>query len=879
MKFLHLLTAVSLCGLTACGGGGGGGSPVASTTSTGVFLDSVVEGISYRTATISGKTNSSGEFRYVVGETIIFSIGSIDLPSVKANSTITPLEIANTTDVNHQIVSNILVLLQSLDVDGNPSNGIKITDTAHAAATTAVDFNVAPTIFRANTAITALVTNSGSTNTSLVTVAAATSHFQTTLGAANVAPVANAGQNQNVLTATKVTLDGSASSDANNDALTYSWALTSRPAGSSASLSETTATKPYFTPDVNGSYVFSLLVSDGKLTSTASTVTVTAATANVAPVANAGANQNVATATVVNLNGALSSDANGDGLTYSWVVASKPADSTATLSNATTVGPSFTADKAGNYVIRLVVNDGTVDSNASTVTITASSANIAPVANPGAAQNVVTGTVVNLNGSGSNDANGDSLTYSWTFTSKPSGSAASLSSSTVVNPTFTADKAGSYVLSLIVNDGSLSSSSRTVTITASAANIAPVANAGLDQNVVVGATVTLNGSASSDANGDSITYAWSVVSKPSGSSASLTNATTVNPTFVADAAGSYVLRLVVNDGSLTSTASTITVTASTANIAPVANAGVSQSVVTGSTVTLDGTASNDANGDSITYNWSMVSKPSSSSASLSSSTASKPTFVADKAGSYVVALTVSDGMLNSNSSTVTVTVSNANLAPVANAGTALNVYVGTPVTLNGTASYDPNGDTIAYGWAMVSRPTGSAATLSGSGTSRPTFTPDVAGSYVINLVVGDGSLVSQISSVTVTASPIPVVTGVNLLLYGGANNSVYLGCLTCNQFHAESVCNSFGTYGSTFSASSIWNSFGTYGSSFNLYSPWNSFSLSGPIILGTDGLNYGYFTTNSFKVGRTTIQSLLNVLNFYSSSNNLTTTRAYACGN
>jgi hypothetical protein len=103
--------------------------------------------------------------------------------------------------------------------------------------------------------------------------------------------------------------------------------------------------------------------------------------------------------------------------------------------------------------------------------------------------------------------------------------------------------------------------------------------------------------------------------------------------------------------------------------------------------------------------------------------------------------------------------------------------------------------------------------------------------------------------------------------------------LTCNQSHAESVCNSFGTYGNTFSASSIWNSFGTYGNSFSLYSPWNSFSLSGPIVLGTDGLNYGYFTTNSFKVGRTTIQGFLNVLNFYSSTNNLTATRSYACGN
>jgi hypothetical protein len=878
LKLTHLLPLVTLLGLAACGGGGGGSSS-ANASSTGVFLDSAVEGISYRTASFSGKTNANGEFRYVVGETIIFSIGSIDLPSVTANSTITPLEIANTTDINHQVVSNILALLQSLDTDGNPANGIKIADAAHSAATTAVNFNVPHATFRTNSTVTSLVASSGATNTSLVTLTAATSHFQSTLGVANVAPVANAGLNQNVLTSSKVTLDGSGSSDANNDALTYAWTLTSKPSSSSASLTDATTTKPFFTPDTAGSYVFSLVVSDGKLSSTASTVTVTAATSNVAPVANAGTNQNVTTAAVVNLSGAQSSDANGDRLTYSWSITSKPSDSTASLSNAATVSPSFTADKAGNYVIRLVVNDGTVDSAASTVTVTASTTNIAPIANAGSDQNVVTGTVVTLNGSGSSDANGDSLTYAWTITSKPNGSSASLSNSNVVNPTFTADKAGNYVLSLIVNDGALNSSSRSMSVTASTANIAPVANAGSAQNVVVGATVTLNGAGSTDANGDSITYAWTVVSKPSSSSAALTNATTVNPTFVADAAGSYVFRLIVNDGTLSSTASTVTVTASTSNIAPVANAGAAQSVVTGSTVTLDGTASNDANGDAITYSWSIISKPSGSSATLSSTTASKPTFVATTAGSYVIGLTVSDGTVSSNSSTVTVTASNANLAPVAYAGWGANVYVGAPVTLNGTGSYDPNGDSIGYLWVMTSRPFGSAATLSGALTATPTFTPDVAGSYVFSLIVGDGSLLSQISSVTITASQLPVASGVNLFLFGGVNNSVYLGCLTCASTHTESICNRFGTYGNSFNDLSIWQMFGTYGNSFNPYSPWNAYSLTPPIIVDTNGNSYGYFTTNSFKVGRTTSQVFLNILNYYSSTNNLTSTRNYACGN
>ena len=87
------------------------------------------------------------------------------------------------------------------------------------------------------------------------------------------------------------------------------------------------------------------------------------------------------------------------------------------------------------------------------------------------AQNVVTGTVVTLNGSGSTDANNDPLTYSWTLASKPAGSAAALAGATTAAPTFSADLAGTYyVASLVVNDGQVNSAAATVTITATVAS-------------------------------------------------------------------------------------------------------------------------------------------------------------------------------------------------------------------------------------------------------------------------------------------------------------------------------------------------------------------------------------------------------------------------
>lgn len=279
-------------------------------------------------------------------------------------------------------------------------------------------------------------------------------------------------------------------------------------------------------------------------------------------------------------------------------------------------------------------------------------------------------------------------------------------------------------------------------------NSFPVANAGLDQTVHVGETASLDGSGSYDLDGDLLSFRWTIQSKPDGSVAALIDAETPFPSITLDKEGDYVIQLTVTD-SEGNTSSPDYVKVSTVNTVPVADAGVDQSVtLIGTLVTLGG-QSYDLDGDPIAYSWTLKTKPAGSSASLSDPFSSSPTFVPDVYGDYEIELIVSDPWGSSVPDLVRV--SFANLKPVANVGFMPAVAVGTSVTLNGSGSFDPNGDPLTFHWNVVYRPGGSTAALSDPLVANPAFVPDVAGTYVLNLVVNDGVLNSDPSPVTVMA--------------------------------------------------------------------------------------------------------------------------------
>ena len=97
-------------------------------TLTGTLLDSAVGGVSYNTSSnLSGLTNTNGQFQYRSGDQVTFSVGETVLGEVKGGELITPVELAGTNNTADRRVINISRLLQSLDQDGDPTNGISIS--------------------------------------------------------------------------------------------------------------------------------------------------------------------------------------------------------------------------------------------------------------------------------------------------------------------------------------------------------------------------------------------------------------------------------------------------------------------------------------------------------------------------------------------------------------------------------------------------------------------------------------------------------------------------------------------------------------------------------------------------------------------------------
>ncbi len=278
-------------------------------------------------------------------------------------------------------------------------------------------------------------------------------------------PIAKAGLNKTVQEGELVQLDGSESYDEDGNPITFSWKA---PAG--IHLNDSTLIKPTFTaPDVkvNTVYTFTLVVNDGTSNSDPSNVTITVLQVNKRPVANAGPDKSYTEGTSVSLDGSLSSDPDQDVISYKWTSLDGIILFDALSSSPSFIAPQVNADRI--YRFKLEVSDVVLTSLADTVEIKVLQVNKKPVAFAGGDQIVNEGTLVQLDGSLSSDADNEPITYKWIVPA-----VVTLSSATASKPTFTAPmvhRDSVLTISLVVNDGHIDSDTDKVFINVKNLNI------------------------------------------------------------------------------------------------------------------------------------------------------------------------------------------------------------------------------------------------------------------------------------------------------------------------------------------------------------------------------------------------------------------------
>jgi len=590
------------------------------------------------------------------------------------------------------------------------------------------------------------------------------------LAAVNAPPVANAGGDQGVNEGDLVVLDGSSSFDPESAPLGFAWTQTGGPP---VAVSDPAAAAPTFVaPAVatNGATIvlsFELVVTDGTLFSPADALTVVVANVNQAPASNAGPDQAVAEGQTVFLDGSTTSDPDLDPFALLWTQTSGPV---VVLSDAAAPAPSFVAPAVLlngpplTLVFNLAADDGLGGIANDSATILVANLNLGPTANAGAPQSVSEGTLgVLLDGSASTDPDLDPLSYAWVQTSGP---AVALSDPAAAAPTFTAPLLPTntpvvLTFGLTIDDSFGGSAVASTGVTVTNLNGNPTANAGAPQSVLEGTVgVILDGSASTDPDLDSIAFAWVQISGPA---VALSDPAAAAPTFTAPLIPTrtpvvLTFEVTVDDGIGGSALASTSVTVTKLNGSPSADAGAPQTVVEGTAgVVLDSTASTDPDLDPLSFAWSQTSGPA---VALSNPAAAAPTFTAPllPTNTPVVltfGLTVDDGFGGSAFASTSVTVTNLNGNPIANAGAPQSVSEGTlGVVLDGSASTDPDLDPLSYAWVQTSGP---AVALSDPAAAAPTFTApllptNTAVVLTFGLTVDDNFGGSAIASTSVTVT-------------------------------------------------------------------------------------------------------------------------------
>jgi len=499
-----ILTGIILFG---CGGGGGGGGGSAATgttsnssvissgndtpvttTATGIFVDSPVNGLEYTGSPsgrsgITGESGVDGQFIVALGDTVTFKIGNLTLGSagpVSNGNIFTPATLAgNSSNPLSPLAIRIAQLLHSLDADRNSSSGILIPEEARVRLRDgSVNTNLLQSALQNGQnyeatlgGIIDILTrgNANRNRNEIVPASTVSAELQITVQDANRgvvmpvnrAPVADMADPTVVGEHPyRLRFDGSPSFDPDNDPLTYFWVLLSKPAAANASFTQTNTATPTLTAPLPGEYIVGLHVSDprGLFDIIAIQISLSGENpANSAPIADAGEDRFVTiNSNSIFLDGSSSFDPDNDSISYHWTVVSKPAGANFTLSQSMTATPGFNSNIPGEYVFQLRVTDTPGLSSVDTVKITLEQEDVPVVQLAPYDVNRVIGESIHFDASSSYDPDGASLSYTWRVNSLPDDSGIPVVYSGPA-PAILFDVHGTYNIEVEVSNGSNSS--------------------------------------------------------------------------------------------------------------------------------------------------------------------------------------------------------------------------------------------------------------------------------------------------------------------------------------------------------------------------------------------------------------------------------------
>ncbi|MFD2041563.1 Ig-like domain-containing protein, partial [Flavobacterium artemisiae] len=568
-------------------------------------------------------------------------------------------------------------------------------------------------------------------------------------------------------------------SDAENNALTA--VLVSGPSNGTLTLNADGS----FTYIHNGSETlsdsFTYKANDGTADSNTATVTITVTPVNDAPVAS-NDSYTVAEGGTLNINapGILGNDSDAENNALTAVLVSGPANGTLTLN----ADGSFTYTHNGSETLSdsftYKANDGTADSNTATVTITVTPVNDEPVASNDA-YTVAEGGTLNINAPGilGNDSDAENNALTTVLVTGPSHGTLTLNADGSFTYIHDGSETTTDSFTYKANDGTADSNTATVTITVTPVNDAPVASND-SYTVAEGGTLNINapGILGNDSDAENNALTAVLVSGPSNGTLTLNADGSFTYTHNGSETLSDSFTYKANDGTADSNIATVTITVTPVNDAPIAS-NDSYTVAEGGTLTVtaaNSILSNDTDAENNSLTAILVSGPSHGTLTLNSNGTFTYTHDGSETTTDSFTYKANDGTTDSNTATVTITVTPVNDAPIAS-NDAYTVAEGGTLNINapGVLGNDSDAENNALTAVLVSGPANGTLTLNADGSFTYTHNGSETLSDSFTYKANDGTADSNTATVTITVTPVnDAPTAVNDTYSVNEDNTVTL---------------------------------------------------------------------------------------------------------